>query len=211
MPADQAEVAVTLDPGGSVLGHVLDAQGKPVAAAIIASTGTPEGRREVEVGDDGNYQLHGLAAGSYTVRPMPRDFGQAQGNAWLAPKRIELAAGATVRADFEATAGGSALTVQITTSSGGRALGQALLVPGTAAAPSNPADLRRLLGQGIRASRDDAGFSFKGLAAGHYTLMFLAMQGQAFGIYVQGVEVDGHTDVSLPVALPDQLPTVSFN
>jgi uncharacterized GH25 family protein len=213
VPADRDDVVVTLDPGAKISGRVSDAQGRPAAGMVWASRGGPMDSRHVQLSAEGTYEIRGLVPGKYTVRVHRMDEPDERGNLGIAPKTVEVAAGAAVTLDFVESSGGSSLSVSIQASDGEPAVGfmPMLLVPGEATAPADFNEYRQLMGRGVRGSRGDEGVqAFKGLAAGRYTLMTFAMQGQGLGVYAESVDIDGKTDREVTIKLPEKLPSLEM-
>ncbi|MBI5528875.1 MAG: carboxypeptidase regulatory-like domain-containing protein [Deltaproteobacteria bacterium] len=213
VPAERDEVTVMLDPGATIGGRVSDAQGKPLKGMVGVSLGRPLDSRHAQVAEDGTFEIRGLGPGKYTVRFHGSGDVHDRSNLGLAPKTVDVAAGAAVTVDFAESSGGSALVVNVKASDGEPAgrLMPMLLVPGEAAAPAKFDEYRKLMERGIRGARGDEGEqTFKGLAAGRYTLMTFAMQGQGLGVYIEGIDVDGKTDRTVTIELPDKLPPLEM-
>lgn len=73
-----ASVVVRLSEGGTVTGHVLDVDGKPVEKAFIHCSPAGEAPWRVEgkrssSAMDGSFTISGLAPGDWTITAMPRD------------------------------------------------------------------------------------------------------------------------------------------
>lgn len=90
---ERLDLLLVLGPGGEIAGTVRDASGKPVAEARVGAT-SGDTAAERRTAADGSYRLPALGPGSYLVAVS------AEG--YLVPddREVELAAGATAKADF---------------------------------------------------------------------------------------------------------------
>ncbi|MEM8961624.1 MAG: carboxypeptidase-like regulatory domain-containing protein [Acidobacteriota bacterium] len=80
LAGETTELDVTMRRGAKVTGRVTDVDGAPVAGARVTRGVIGLGRRGVETGEDGSYELGGIEPGRHTIKARHRQLGEVEGS-----------------------------------------------------------------------------------------------------------------------------------
>jgi protocatechuate 3,4-dioxygenase beta subunit len=194
-----ASMDISLQPGASVSGHVLDRDGKPHSASVIAQgkEGLPGWARALS---DGAFQVTGLAPGSYSLVASD-SYGTGE---FRAVGQIELTAGTNSSLDLQEQTGGLAVTLNLNSSGWKARRARPMLVASTTL--PDPQDGRRFMSALYTGTpgtfSDDGTAVFSHVNAGQYTLVVVQYQ-RSMGVYRAPVNVpESDGAVTLDVSLP---------
>ncbi|HEY3445492.1 MAG TPA: carboxypeptidase-like regulatory domain-containing protein [Myxococcales bacterium] len=190
--AGVASVEVALARGAILRGRVLDREGRPQRALLLASCKGGD-RKITEVGADGLFELGGLAGGTWRLNATASD-GAEQG--MRLPGEVELPEGGEAFVELRPRADGATLVVRLTGfAAGSNACGGMLfLTPeaGQAKSVSLPPSARSQSGT----------LTFRSLDPGRYSLLVNCGSGKKRTQSNQAVDVSGKGEQTLEIAMP---------
>ncbi|MFN7133942.1 MAG: carboxypeptidase regulatory-like domain-containing protein, partial [Myxococcales bacterium] len=197
------DVTLRLQPGGVVRGRVLDAQRRPLVAAVFAVTnGEPH---QARTGPDGTYELKGLPQGRFVVRAHARGTPGAAPPSFT-PQEVEVGPLADVTIDLVARSGGGSLRVRAVAET----VTPVVLVPGDAALPQKTDDLPALFMRAERGVNEGDEWVFHHLPPGTYSVFVTQSVERGLRMHRELVRITDEAARSLQVALPNTAHVIRF-
>lgn len=189
VPPGVSDLEVPLARGATLRGRVLDREGHPQRALLFA-TSRGGGRAVTEVEEDGNFELGGLAGGTWHVNATASD-GAEQGERLSAV--AELAEGGEATVELRPKTDGGTLVVTL---KGADASGcGGMLLPGPEAGA-------RSVSLPPSAGARDGALTFRAVEPGRYTLVVSCGAGKKRAQASQPVDVVGKGQQTLELAVP---------
>ncbi|MGC4122115.1 MAG: carboxypeptidase-like regulatory domain-containing protein [Myxococcales bacterium] len=186
------EVSAVLSRGATLRGRVLDRAGRPQRALLFASS-KGGGRAIAEVGEDGTFELGGLAGGTWRVSTTS-PAGADQGERITA--NVEVPEGGEATLDLRPKADGATLVATLKGAGAGSDSCGGMLVfvpgPGQGASVSLPPSARSVSGT----------LTFKAIDAGRYHLLVNCGAGKKRTQASTDVDIAGVGEQSVEVDVP---------
>ncbi|WP_223643081.1 carboxypeptidase-like regulatory domain-containing protein [Corallococcus sp. EGB] len=162
--AEQDTLTLSLDTGARVVGHVRDAQGKPVEARLTFTRS--DGVTLQRYLGSGDFTLRGMPPGLYTVNAFVED---AARDTVFPPRTLRIPPSGDVALTFDALDTGATVTLRLPED-----VDDAFLLPGQAPIPDSARALVPLrLQQHPVEEWAGTSITFRHVPAGHYTVIAL--------------------------------------
>jgi protocatechuate 3,4-dioxygenase beta subunit len=203
-PLDPANsrVVIKLDRGGTVVGRVLDVEGRPSAHhEVVVKTGTAF--KPGSTGEDGTFEIKGLPLGPATV--IARPTGE-----YPIPARETVIPGEGVaRVELQEQRGGATLLIRLV-GSPGRGPRRPFLVPGTVPMPLNLKELFAATATGLAGKEvpdQESTSEFRNVPPGPATV-FVGERGGKIRIFRQVIEVSEEPEQLVEISVPEEFTVI---